>query len=284
MANAPDYLLLFVFVLVSYGVLHLARMGIGQWLRWDTGQKERAMQDKLAEVQRELDKAKERVIILEKQIELLLGQYNEAVIKLNQIKTRYEEAEEDARRLREELVRMNSNLPDMEMRSNRLLIAAVGAPNSQLNLDLASLRAVKMNTGLAFERISEATPERLQQALDMARGMRAITYLHLSTNADREGYQLMDTIVDANWLSENLQGVTILVVAGSESTDVGEFLGIVPYVITMNDKLPSRDAARFTRHFWTEIGNGIGPSLAFQRALDQSPGRMSEYVKKHWNS
>jgi hypothetical protein len=71
-------------------------------------------------------------------------------------------------------------------------------------------------------------------------------------------------------------------VAGSDSTEVGEFLGIIPYVITMSDKLPSRDAARFTRHFWTEIGNGIGPTLGLQRALEASPGRMSEYVKRHW--
>lgn len=280
--SALDYLIFFLFVIAAYGFIQGLRFWAGKWQTWDIGEKEKVLQQKLIDLQKECDKYKEEVILLRNQVKLVMGQYDEAVIKLSELNRLYKMAQEEARTLQDQLNRWKEDMEKSEARFNRILIAAVGSPESSLNMDLAALRAVKIETGMAFDRISECTPEKLQSAIDQAKGMQAITYLHLSIKSGPEGYQLMDKVVDANWLSANLQGVVILLVAGSDSTEVGEFIGVVPYIITMNDTLPSKDAARFTRYFWTEVGKGIGPSLAFERAIQRSPGRMSEYVRRHW--
>ncbi len=236
------------------------------------------------ELTRECEKYKEEVADLRRQVKIMVSQYDDAIVRFSNLNEEYKKAKEEIASLQDQLKRWQKSMEEAELKYNRILIAAVGMPESSSNMDLASLRAVKMETGMAFEAINEATPQKLQNALDQARGIQAVTYLHLSIRSDEDGYQLMDEIVDANWLSSNLQGVVVLLVAGSDSSAIGEFIGVVPYVITMNDKIPSKDAARFTRHFWTEIGRGIGPNLALNRALAKAPGRMSEYVKRHWVS
>lgn len=280
--SITDYVIMFVFVVAAFGVVNLLRSGLAQWLKWDIGERERVLQQRLSELTTECDKYKDEVSSLRKQIQIMVGQYDDIVIKYNDLNQQYLSAKEEAVKLREQLDRWRADLRESDARFNRILIAAVGMPEASGNMDMASLRAVKMDTGMSFEHIQECTPEKLQSSLDSARGMQAVTYLHLSIKSDKDGYQLMDKIVDANWLSANLQGVIICLIAGSDSTEIGEFIGVVPYLITMSDKLPSKEAARFTRYFWTEIGKGIGPSLAFNRAIDRSPGRMSEYVKRHW--
>ena len=283
--DPQNLLWLFIFVLISYAILHVGRIGIGQWLRWDTGERERVLQQKLADLQRELDKAKERVIILEKQIELLLGQYNDAIVRLNSFKTQYEAALEDAKHLKEELDDVRRDMPrrDNDVSRRRLLIAAIGGKEKDLTLDLASLRAVQMETGLEFERILEATPEKLKKTLDRSRMNRNLTYLHMAVLSGKEGYMLGGEVVEAEWLSEVLGGVLVLLVTGSESDWVGDFLGVVPYVVTMSDQVNSRDATQFSRIFWSEIGRGMGPIKALETALDRAPSVMREYVVRHWS-
>lgn len=284
-ADPMLYFWLFVFVLVSVSVLQAGKLGMDHWLRWDTGEKERLFQQKISDLQRELDKAKDRVVILEKQIELLLGQYNDAIIRLNTIRIQHESALEDAKKLREELDDLRRDLPRMEANSHprrRVLIAVIGNKDPGLELDLTSLRAVQNETGLAFERITEATPDKLKKTLDRSRMQRNITYLHLSVRSGKEGYQLGDQVVSAEWLSGILGGVLILVVAGADSDWVGDFLGVVPYVVTMSESAPSGDAAQFSRAFWMEIGKGFGPVRALTTALDRAPATMQEYVVRHW--
>lgn len=277
-----DLIIVAVFSIAAYGLINLLRLGLNRFLKWDVGEKERILHQRLTELGIECTKYKEEVSDLRKQIKTMVQQYDEAVIKIKTVNDSYNAALKQIDNLKAELERIKMDIRQSEARFNRVLIVAVGSPDAALNLDLASLRAVKMDTGMAFERILECTPAKLQTAIDQAKSSQAVIYLHLSIKSDSNGYQLMDEIVDADWLSENLQGVIILVVAGNESTDVGEFLGIIPYVVTMNETVPPKDAARFTRAFWTEIGKGIGPNLAFERAMQKAPGRMSEYVRKHW--
>lgn len=272
----------FIFVLISVGILELVRRGAGQFIKWDIGEREKAVQQELIRLKYEAEKYREEISDLRKQIKLLLVQYDEAVVKLAALEQRYNSAMRDAEDLREELDSLRRGVRSPEEKSSRILIAAIGSKKTGIGLDLASLRAVEEETGLRFQRITEATPEKLKIELDRARMSKQITYLHLSVESDQEGYMLMDTEVSADWLSEVLRGVMILVVAGSESANIGDFLGVVPYVVSMSDKIVSRDAALFSRAFWSEIGRGYGPNKALTMALRRAPSGMSEYVVKHW--
>jgi hypothetical protein len=276
--NTPqEYITVFLFVLGSLSILYLIRLILSKWLAWDNGEKEKALQQNL-------NKSKEEILDLRKQVRILVAQYEEAVGKYALLREQYDQAARELVVLREEVEQMQKEtVKQSQALHNRLLIAAVGSKEASLALDLASLRAVRADTGLRFLRIPEATPEKLKDALDQSRMMQSTTYLHLSIKSDNDGYQLTNEIVDANWLSENLEGVVILVVNGSNSTRIGASLGVVPYVITMSEEVPHRDASLFARAFWTEIGRGIGPSLALKRALERSPANMQEYVVRHWS-
>lgn len=285
MTDPMTLLFVFIFVLGSVGLLQLAKFAVSKYMQWDTGEKSRALQENLRDLRGELDKAQDRVVLLEKQIELLMAQYNNAIVQVNNFKNLYEAAVEDTKSLRDELNDLRRELPTAEVSGGtrrRVLIAAVGTKGVGLEMDLASLRAVQMETGLEFERVLDATPEKLKKVLDRARMQRSQTYLHLAIRSDKEGYQLGDEVVDAEWMSSVLGGVIILVVAGAESDWVGDLLGVVPYVITMSEEVNQRDAAMFSRAFWTEIGKGIGPVRALSLALQRSPAVMQEYVVRHW--
>lgn len=284
--NFFDLLIVFLFVAVSYFLINVLKIGLSQWLKWDIGEKEKALQQKLIELQYECDKYKEEVTDLRKQIKILLGQYDEAVIKLNRLQGEYRTTSETAEGLRRELERMQADLlqetPDTP-RNNRVLIVAVGSTRPSVNLDMASLRAVEAETGMMVQRIPDATPDKLKMAIDKARRRRDIIYLHMAVDSDENGFHLMDQVVDSDWMATNLGSVVVLVIAAQDKADVAEFLGIIPYVVSMSDKVISRDAAIFSREFWTEIGRGIGPTMALKRALSHSPSAMKTYVTPNWD-
>jgi hypothetical protein len=283
--DLPMYVLVFIFVLASVSLLQLGRFVLSRYTLWDAGEKSRTLQENIRSLQTELDKAQKRVVTLEEQIELLITQYNNAIVQVNNFKNLYEAAVADTKSLRDELNELRRDLPSPEITSprRRVLIAAVGTRGLGLELDLASLRAVQMATGLEFERVLDSDPEKLKKVLDRARMQRYQTYLHLAIRADKDGYQLGNEIVDAEWMSSVLGGVLIIVVAGAESDWVGDLLGVVPYVITMSEGVAPRDAAAFARAFWTEVGNGLGPQRALNLALQRSPATMREYVVRHWS-
>jgi hypothetical protein len=79
-----------------------------------------------------------------------------------------------------------------------------------------------------------------------------------------------------------LDGVEILVIAGCESSEIGDLLGVVPYVVTMSNRVEHKDAAAFTRRWWSAIGRGLEPDEAWSEAIERSPSGMSEYVVRHW--
>lgn len=284
--DIPTLVWIFLFVLGSVGLLQLAKFAVSKYMQWDTGEKSRELQEKLRGLQQELDKARDRVVILEKQIELLMSQYNNAIVQVNNFKNLYEAAVEDTKSLRDELNEMRRDLPSPEISSprRRVLIAVVGTKGVGLEMDLASLRAVQMASGLEFERVLDADPDKFKKVMDRARMQRYQTYVHLAIRSDKNGYQFGDEIVDAEWMSGVLGGVLVLVVAGAESDWVGDLLGVVPYVVTMSEEVNQRDAAAFARAFWTEIGKGIGPQRALNLALQRSPATMQEYVVRHWSA
>jgi hypothetical protein len=156
-------------------------------------------------------------------------------------------------------------------------------PDPELLLDLAALRAVRAATGLTFMRVLNATRRKLGGALRRQRAVgHPVAYVHLAAHATTEGVELADGPVDGNWLSEQLEGVCVLLLASCESDRIGEWLGVVPYVITLSEDIPHADAAALARHFWQGIGLGKEPGAALDEALGQCPPAVGEYVVRHW--
>jgi hypothetical protein len=162
------------------------------------------------------------------------------------------------------------------------LFVCVG-PDSALMLDLAALRAVRSATGLKFQRLLDATRPKFAEALRRERGLgRPIELLHLALHASPAGVEFGDGVADGNWLSERLFGVRIMLLASCRGDTIGDWLGVVPHVITLSEDITHEDAAVLTQHFWHNIGLNLDPGAALDEALTHCPPAVSEYVVRHW--
>jgi hypothetical protein len=162
------------------------------------------------------------------------------------------------------------------------LLVVIG-PDAALRLDLAALRKVKRLTGLAFHRLTDATADDLDAYLRRERSKgQPVVYLHLAVHADHAGVQLADGAVDGDWLSERLLGVQVLLLAGCHGDRLGDWLGVVPHVVTLDEAIGHDDAAVLCEHFWTGIGKGDGPAAALDAALAACAPVVGEYVVRHW--
>lgn len=289
--------ILIIFTIVLFYVLQFITWGTRRLLKIDSTEREQILQaqiDELVEktkdhdeltrthdeLQRKVTEQEQDIEDLRKQVKLLFDQYEDALKKLGVLQQQYQSSVQENKNLKIQ-IRNSSQLK--ERGPQRLLLVMIGSEDKGLTLDLAGIRAVKTETGLDIKEIPSPYPGSLKQELDEAKSRGDHIYLHMAVKADRDGYQMGKQIVNATWLSSILEGVLILVVAGTDSDYVGEFLGVVPYVITMSGSISHREAATFSRAFWLEVGKGIGPSLALKRALSKSPASIQKQIVCHWN-
>jgi hypothetical protein len=166
--------------------------------------------------------------------------------------------------------------------AGRTLLVCIGL-DSALMLDLAALRAVRSATGLKFMRILDATRSKFATALRRERQLgRPVELLHLALHASPEGVEFADGVADGSWLSERLFGVRIMLLASCRGDSIGDWLGVVPHVITLSEEISHEDAAVLTQHFWHNIGLHMEPGAALDEALMHCPPAVSEYVVRHW--
>ena len=166
--------------------------------------------------------------------------------------------------------------------AGRTLLVCIG-PDSALMLDLAALRAVRSATGLKFQRLVDATRPKFAEALRRERSLgRPVELLHLALHASPAGVEFADGVADGNWLSERLFGVRIMLLASCRGDSIGDWLGVVPHVITLSEDISHEDAAVLTQHFWHNIGLSMEPGPALDEALTHCPPAVSEYVVRHW--
>jgi len=164
----------------------------------------------------------------------------------------------------------------------RSFLVCTGA-DSELLLDLAALRAVRAATGLQFTRLINATRRKFYLAMRRARGLgHPVEYIHMALHASAAGLEFADGPVDGNWLSERLEGVRVLLLASCESDSIGDWLSVVPYVISVSEDIAHEDAAALAQHFWHGIGSGKEPGEALDDALAHCPPAVGEYVVRHW--
>jgi hypothetical protein len=53
-------------------------------------------------------------------------------------------------------------------------------------------------------------------------------------------------------------------------------------VVSVSESVDNEDAGRFSQAFWMEIGRGVAPGEAYDRALARCPAQMREFVIAHW--
>lgn len=219
------------------------------------------------------------------QVTYLLGQLVDA-------EKRIKDTEEENLRLRMKIIHLESTVDDLNKRvegedehrddGSIPLLVIVGS-DEDLELDLASLRAVQTNTGMGFRRITDATMEKVLQRLNRARmNGRPYDKIHMSVHSGPEGIYLGKEVVTGTELSEALKGVNVLLLSGCEGGSIGDVLGVIPYVITISEEVSHTDAALFARAFWTQIGKNRRPDDALRIALRLAPSGMDEFVEGHW--
>jgi hypothetical protein len=142
---------------------------------------------------------------------------------------------------------------------------------------------VRAATGLQFSRIVDLTRSKFAALLRRERSSgHPIKLLHMAAHASAAGVQFADGFVDGNWLSQRLDGVQVLLVAACDSTNIGDWLGVVPYVVTIDAALGSPDAAVLAQHFWHNIALDLEPGEALDEALTHCPPAVSDHVVRHW--
>lgn len=222
------------------------------------------------------------------QVSYLLGQLVVAEKKIR-------ESEEENSRLRIKILSLETTVESLTKRveeeeihkfedENSPLLVVVGS-DEDLELDLASLRAVQTDTGMGFRRITDATLEKVVQRMNRARiNGRPYDKMHMSVHSGPEGsgVYLGKELVTGVELSEIMKGIKILLIAGCEGGSIGDVLGVVPFVVTISEEVSHGDAALFSRAFWTQIGKKRKPDDALRLALQFAPSGMDEYVEGHW--
>lgn len=160
-----------------------------------------------------------------------------------------------------------------------ILLVVIGN-DADLKIDLATLRAVKRITGMNFTRLLNAKFSDFHRVVSEARlSNKPYKYILFSVHSGEDGIML-DRLIGAEELSAEIQDAEILMIAGCKSSEVGQWLGVVPYVITLREAVPMDDASRFVEAFWTGIGNGIDPEKAFYEAVNKVP-QVGEYAELH---
>lgn len=146
-------------------------------------------------------------------------------------------------------------------------------------MDLALLRSLPVS----ITRLVGVTKVKLKRYLDRARSYgRPVAHLHIGAHSGAQGIVLDDGVADADWLSQHLAGVQVLLLAGCNGDELGDWLGVVPYVVTLREEVNADDAALFSKLFWSEVVGGANPDEALSSALLKAPAGMGEYVEHHW--
>ena len=159
------------------------------------------------------------------------------------------------------------------------LLAVIGE-DPKLKIDLAALREVERESALRVSRVFPVTKARLKATLDRYRvNGRPVEYLHMAVHAGPEGLVFQRETVDAEWLSENLKNVRVLVINGCESDALGDWIGVVPTVVTMREAIAHEDAAQFAKLFWSAVARGVSPEDAYYEARERSPQAVGEFVE-----
>lgn len=216
-----------------------------------------------------------RVLKLETEQALLQSMLVEKQAEIVELRERVHQLELELERTQGERPR-RSNQKSAKVSDDGLnLILAIGDDRT-LTEDLMLLRGLPR---VKLEVINGVTTKTFEAILgDRRAAGTPVEYLHLAVHANPNGVKFADKVVDALWLSDRLEGVKVLVIAGCESTCVGRLLAVVPYVVAMRATIDNSGAAIFTQVFWQAISEGSTPDGALKKAMSRSTSPIREMV------
>jgi len=166
------------------------------------------------------------------------------------------------------------------------VLVVVGTEDTALKMDLMAVR----RSGVRLSRLQPATKTSLETMLNRRRkNGTPIKYIHISAHAGPDGIELEDGLADPEWLADQMQGVTVLLIAGCRGENLGDWLaGIARYVITMSEPVRNTttpgmsDIGIFSEVFWRGIYNNRPVPVAFDEAIQMSPAWISEIAELHF--
>ena len=163
----------------------------------------------------------------------------------------------------------------------RVLLVGVG-DDGMLQEDLAQLRRVQAQTNIRISRLLPVSKASLERTIERHRAAgNPVKLLHLAVHSGPAGLQFSDGLASGMWLSQQLAGVEIAVLAGCDGDQVADLLGVVPAVVSMRESVENRDASIFSGAFWLAVGQGMDANEAFERALQRAPAVVGEFVELH---
>lgn len=166
----------------------------------------------------------------------------------------------------------------------RKMLVAVG-DDPGLKIDLGIFRRIQVG----YERLNPVTLTGFEKMINRAkRAKQPFLYIHLAAHTTAAGSQFADGLATPEWLSERVDGVKVMLIAGCESTEIGDWLGgIAEYVITMAEPVSAgrspalSDIGLFSEAFWAAIYDGNDPQTAFYAAIEASPSWIGEIANIH---
>lgn len=166
-------------------------------------------------------------------------------------------------------------------RDNPPQLLVVIGNDPALRVDLDALRGVERSGKFSIARPYPDSMNGIRVVLDRWRNRGdPIRYVHMAVHSAPEGIEIgRDELITPDWLSDNLKSVNILVINGCRGDAVGDWLGVVPYVVVMRHEVANNDAVQFAFAFWDAVGDGLDVEAAFRRARQRSPQTVAEYVE-----
>lgn len=163
----------------------------------------------------------------------------------------------------------------------KVLLVCIGT-DKMLEVDSAMLRKVQAQTQIRITRLLPVSKAGLKRFIDRHRASgRPIDYVHFGVHAGPQGLVFEDGIASGLWLSQQLAGVQVVLIAGCNGDQVADLLGVVNAVVSLREEVDNHEAALFATAFWLAIGNGLEPEEAFERALAAAPGSVAEFAELH---
>ena len=163
--------------------------------------------------------------------------------------------------------------------SNDYYLLAVVGSDAATRDDINALHQSGINVVMSYPPTLESFERRLNNLRATDRLPRGI---HFGLHAGSNGIEFEDKIATIEWLTENLSGIEVILIAGCSGSEIGYQLATRRQrVITVQHEIDSEHAALLTRVFWEQIASGKNVLSAVSEAKRRSPLGVTELMELH---
>ena len=217
---------------------------------------------------------------LSKQVEDLRKTVSTLITELDLARKRIQELETQLVSARDRInILETSQSTDNTKRAT--ILVGIG-PNINADIEIAAMRGIRDRASLSPMFMQPIQYKRMRSLLDTRRAAdNPVRYAHLIVSLEEGKLVFKDAHVAPVDLSASLTDVDVLVLTGDNTSEIAEYLSSVPYVVTAHGSVPAEATALFSRIFWTSIGNGNEPGVAFYEAIERSPILVMDSFELH---